>query len=61
VAAQVAELVAEDAAPDEGLHPHVAGAHAQVVAPSGVGAPVLLDEDCGSSHFQETAPIEGKK
>jgi hypothetical protein len=26
-----------------------------------VGAPVLLDEDCGSSHFQETAPIEGKK
>jgi hypothetical protein len=25
-----------------------------------VGAPVLLDEDCGSSHFQETAPRREK-
>jgi hypothetical protein len=56
VAAQVPELVAQDPAPDERLHPHVASAHAQVVAPASVGAPVLLNEDGGSAHFQETAP-----
>ena len=58
MAAQVAELVTEDPAPDERLHAHVAGAHAQIIPPARMGAPVLLDEDGGGSHLQETAPSE---
>jgi hypothetical protein len=54
--AQVAELVAEHAAPDERLHAHVASAHAQIVTSTRVRSPILLDEYGGSAHFQESAP-----
>ena len=61
MAPQVPELVAQDPAPDEGLHPHVASAHAQVVASPGVGAPVLLDEYGSSAHLQEPSPKRDEK
>ena len=53
--AQVLELVAQHPRADEGLHPHVARAHLDVLFAAVVGPEVLLDEDSGGAHLEETA------
>ena len=53
VTPQVAELVAEDAGPDEGLQPLVAGPHLLVLPLPVVRSERFLDEDRGRPHLQE--------
>ena len=57
VTPQVPELVAEHARPDQGLEPHVAGAHLAVLLLAVVGAEVLLDDDGGGAHLEEAAAV----
>ena len=57
VTAQVPELMAKHAGPDQSLESHVTRAHLQVLLPAVVGPEVPLDDDGGLAHLQEPSPV----